>query len=112
MTPDETRTNGRTMMTTTMTYRDLIDVQIEAELQRQRHQWGAEHDAQHSPLEWARLICEYAIKAAEEDQAGPWDETQGHREIVKVAALAIAWMMARPTSTALLPSKADADAIV
>ncbi len=78
-----------------LSFRDRLFGQIESERYRQDRKYGAQHDSLHVPLDWARIICDLAIKAAEEDQSAPWSETVAEREIIKVAATAIAWIEAR-----------------
>lgn len=49
---------------------------------RQESRWSAEHDAQHTRLEWAGLLAHYACQV--------WSSATPCRALVQLAALALA----------------------
>lgn len=70
-----------------MTEAKAILAEIEAEHERARDRWGAEHDEEHTVLEWVAYITQYTGRAVQAVEQG--DAARAREELVKAGGLVV-----------------------
>ena len=69
---------------------------VRKERQRQDDQWGgAPHDDIHDPQRWFVILLDHVARLAKQIDIDDWEKSEeAEEQLVKVAALAFAWLEA------------------